>query len=196
MQEIQPLSLEELSFLLSDAIDNPMYVYQTSIENELEVLRKVSVEIEPRDINLELLIRKMHNTVTCEQQPGVGIAAPQIGINRRVFLVKRFDKIDEPFEFFINPKITWYSDVLQKGGEGCLSIQNQYNDVYRSLAIQLSYSDFSGNVFQEMIEGYTAVIMQHEMDHLNGILFTDHVADQLERKYLDAAQINALFYEE
>ncbi len=196
MSNTEPLTLEELSFLLSDAVENPMYIYQTTIAEELEVLRKVSNEVEPRDRNLELLIRKMHNTVTSEQHAGVGIAAPQIGINRRVFLAKRFDKNGEPFEFFINPSITWYSSVLQKGGEGCLSIQDEYKDVYRSLVIQITYTDFSGNIFQEIVEGFTAVIMQHELDHLNGILFTDHVTDQLNKNFLEANKVNELFYEE
>lgn len=195
MDERSFLTAEEMSFLLRNSIEDSMAVYQTTVLEELDVLRRVCEEVEPTDRNLEILIRKMHNTVMDKRQQGVGIAAPQIGINRRVFLAKRFDKEGEPFEFFVNPRIVWYSEVLRKGEEGCLSIANEYNAVYRSLVIQIVYYDLSGTQFQEVVEGYTAVIMQHEMDHLNGILFTDRIMDQTNRSYEDATIETALVYE-
>ncbi|MBC8882444.1 peptide deformylase [Flavobacterium piscinae] len=104
--------------------------------------------------------------------------APQVGINRNLFWVQRFDKPGEPFEFYINPKIIWRSELLRKGMEGCLSIPEDRGDVYRNYTIKVTYFDLKGNFKEEIVEGFTAVIFQHEEDHLNGILFTDRIIEQ------------------
>src|SRR5690606_40777586 len=114
----------------------------------------------------------------CSSDLGVGIAAPQVGINRNVIWVKRFDKEGEPLEFYINPKITWRSKLLRKGLEGCLSIADSAGEVFRNYTIRLRYQDAKGNDHEEMVEGFSAVIFQHETDHLMGILFTDRLAEQ------------------
>jgi peptide deformylase len=110
--------------------------------------------------------------------PGIGIAAPQVGINKNVFWVQRFDKKGEPFEFYINPKIVWRSALLRKGMEGCLSIPEIRGDVFRNYTIQLMYWDKEGKFHEEVVEGFTAVVFQHEYDHLNGVLFTDRLKEQ------------------
>lgn len=161
----------------------------------MQILQTTCKEINPQDPNVQMLIARMYKTVTDGDRAGVGIAAPQVGLSRRLFLVKRFDKANEPFEFFINPQITWYSSLLQKGEEGCLSIEDRYDHVYRSFAVQLVYFDLEGNQYQEVVEGYTAVIIQHEYDHLNGVLFTDRIQEQLQRKYEDATTETPLVYE-
>lgn len=195
MISIPLLTTEELALLTQGAQSDPLYVYQNTVAEELRVLQANCTEINPQDPNVQLLIARMYKTVTDGERAGVGIAAPQVGINRRSFLVKRFDKPNEPFEFFINPQIVWYSSLLQQGEEGCLSIENCYANVYRSLAIQVLYYDLEGNQYQEVIEGYTAVIIQHEYDHLNGLLFTDRIQEQAERQYADATLETPLVYE-
>jgi len=189
------LTQDEVALLSEGDQSQPMYVYQDTVPAELEVLKTNCSEIDPQDENVKVLIARLYKTVTDGDRAGVGIAAPQIGINRRLFLVKRFDKVNEPFEFFINPQIIWYSSLLQQGEEGCLSIENRYDTVYRSMAVQLTYFDLEGNHYQEVVEGYTAVIIQHEYDHLNGILFTDRIDEQRERQYEDATIETPLVYE-
>ncbi|WP_158962501.1 peptide deformylase [Myroides fluvii] len=190
-----PLTTEELALIFEGDQTQPMYVYQDGVPDELQVLKTNCTEIDPQDTNVKMLIARMYKTVADGDRAGVGIAAPQVGLARRLFLVKRFDKANEPFEFFINPQIVWYSAVLQQGDEGCLSIEDRYEAVYRSLAVQITYFDLEGNHYQEVVEGYTAVIMQHEYDHLNGILFTDRVVEQEERQYEDATLETPLVYE-
>ena len=194
MKAYTPINTTEISLIESGEKNEPLRVLLTSDEHDLMILRADNLEVNPKDIVLKELIGRMFQTVTDENKPGVGIAAPQIGINRRVFLAQRLDKPEHPFEFFINPEIVWYSKVLRKGEEGCLSIAEAYDTVYRSYAIQITYYDLEGKHFQEVVEGFTAVIMQHEMDHLNGILFTDHVEEQRVREYEEASIKNELVY--
>ena len=104
---------------------------------------------------------------------GVGIAAPQVGVNRNVIWVQRFDKEGNPLEYFLNPKILWKSDILNFGPEGDLSIPDFRDMYYRSQVIQFEYWDLSGKKTTEIVEGFTAVIFQHEIDHLSGILIQD-----------------------
>ena len=121
------------------------------------------------------LCRRMLTTVQNPENEGVGIAAPQVGILRRLVAVQRFDKEGEPFEFFINPEIVAKDDTLVAGGEGCLSVPEIYDDVERSQRITLRYYDSSFTPHEEVIEGFTAVIFQHEIDHLDGKLFIDYL---------------------
>ena len=115
------------------------------------------------------------NAVQNPENEGVGIAAPQVGILRRLVAVQRFDKEGEPFEFFINPEIVAKDDTLVAGSEGCLSVPEIYDDVERSQRITLRYYDSSFIPHEEVIEGFTAVIFQHEIDHLDGKLFIDYL---------------------
>src|SRR5690606_34317088 len=107
---------------------------------------------------------------------------PQVGINKNVIWVQRLDKDDAPFEFYLNPKILWRSKLTRVGPEGCLSIPDLKQDVNRSYAIRLQYISRSGEVIEENIEGFTAVIFQHEVDHLYGILFPDRIEEQTEKE--------------
>ena len=121
------------------------------------------------------LCRRMLATVQNPENEGVGIAAPQVGILRRLVAVQRFDKEGKPFEFFINPEIVAKDDTLVAGGEGCLSVPEIYDDVERSQRITLRYYDSCFTPQEEVIEGFTAVIFQHEIDHLDGKLFIDYL---------------------
>jgi peptide deformylase len=117
----------------------------------------------------------MYKTVTDSLSLGVGIAAPQVGVNKRVILVQRFDKAGEPFEAYLNPTIIQYTALQETRREGCLSVDNFRCEVERSYAILISSFSVDGIFRIEMVEGFTARIFQHEIDHLDGILFTERV---------------------
>lgn len=160
--------------------ENVLYVLQTTHEQDLTVLKNISADIHWNDPLIITLAEKMLATVQDPANDGVGIAAPQVGINRNFICVQRFDKKENPFEFYINPKITWRSGLLRKGREGCLSIPGFSEHVLRNYVINISYKTMEGVDKSETVEGFTAVIFQHEIDHLYGILFTDRLNEQKE----------------
>jgi peptide deformylase len=112
-------------------------------------------------------------TVKDPANEGVGIAAPQVGLLRRMVAVQRFDKAGEPFEFFLNPEIIAMLGENKPGGEGCLSVPDMRGVVSRSHHIVLRYRDVDFVEHTDTIEGFTAVIFQHEVDHLDGVLYID-----------------------
>ena len=185
---------EEQSLINQKSKIMPMRVLLTTSDEDTKVLRTASKDIDPKDPMIKLLAERMYATVQDEASKGVGIAAPQVGINRNAIWVQRFDKAGDPFEFYINPKITWLSSILRHGNEGCLSIPDERGKVYRSLALQLNYFDLEGNQYEEIIEGFTAVIFQHEHDHLIGILFTDRLKEQENTQFKKADEINEVYY--
>lgn len=162
-----------------------LHVYQTTDKSELKVLKNVSLDIHHADPLLPVLKARMLLTVQDPAHSGVGIAAPQIGINRNIIWVQRFDKNDDPFECYINPKITWKSQLIRLGTEGCLSIPDRKESIHRSYAIRIQYQDKEGQVIEENIEGFTAVIFQHEIDHLNGILYPDRLDEEASAGYME-----------
>ncbi|NQD72432.1 peptide deformylase [Sphingobacterium shayense] len=168
----------EKKLILSGAADEKMYVLQTTSEKDSIILRTQSDDVKYDTPLLELLTKRMYATVTDPEHSGVGLAAPQIGINKNVIWVQRFDKKGNSFEYYINPKIVWRSALLRKGVEGCLSIPERKDDVLRNYAIKLQYlNPKTGVQIEEIVEGYTAVIFQHEVDHLYGILFPDRLQE-------------------
>ncbi len=124
----------------------------------------------------ELLCRRMLATVLDPENTGVGIAAPQVGISRRLVAVQRFDKEGEPFGFYANPKIVRYGSESAPGGEGCLSVDGYRGVVERAQEIDIEYIAEDGSKAAETVKGFTAVIFQHEIDHLDGILYTDRAS--------------------
>lgn len=145
-----------------------------------EVLRAPSSDLSEKALRSDdyaALCSLMVATVTHPSQDGVGIAGPQVGINRRVVAVQRFDKEGEPFEVYPNISITWASDSKEAGPEGCLSVPDRREDVLRSTEIEIEYADPSAGyeMVREKISGFTAVIFQHEIDHLDGILYIDRL---------------------
>lgn len=163
----------------SEIINSDLRIYNIANYADSLVLRAQSVDISDKDLmspECEALVNKMMTIVQTPPNDGVGIAAPQIGINRNLVIVQRFDKESEPFEAYPNLRITHYSDSTQVGPEGCLSIDDIYGDITRSASIKVSYFDLkSKKRVEEEISGFTAVIFQHEFDHLNGVLFIDHL---------------------
>ena len=111
---------------------------------------------------------------------GVGIAAPQVGVLKNIIWVQRFDKTDFPFEIYLNPKITSYSEKKQTVTEGCLSIPDRSDALNsRSFNITIEYDTMQALHKTETVEGFTSVIFQHEIDHLKGILYLDHLKKEI-----------------
>lgn len=151
-----------------------MHVTQVTSDADLRILRAGSLPVKnPRAKIWDALTDRMLVTVQHPDHKGVGIAAPQVGINRQLFLMQRFDKPDRPFETVINPVILAVSDSLHSRSEGCLSIPGIRDTVVRPWAITVRYENLKGEVIQETIQDFTARIFQHEYDHLIGVLFTD-----------------------
>lgn len=174
----QKFSKEEAQLIQSGDPISMMKVIQITDPNELNILKSVSTDVHLKDKLLPALAKRMFFSMRDPNNLGIGIAAPQVGINKNVFWVQRFDKDGEPFEFYVNPKIVWRSALLQKGREGCLSIPEIEGDVFRNYTIQIMYWNQEGEFHEEIVEGFTAVVFQHEYDHLNGILFTDRLKEQ------------------
>lgn len=124
------------------------------------------------------LCRRMLATVQNPSNEGVGIAAPQVGILCRMVAVQRFDKAGEPFEFFLNPEIVEMSGERKVGSEGCLSVPDMRGEVSRAQQIVLSYRDKDFVAHTDTVSGFTAVIFQHEIDHLEGVLYIDRMEKQ------------------
>lgn len=172
----QPLARSERKLIAGGKPDEKMRVTLVTNPDDLLVLRAVSAKVEKPEHRIwELLSRRMIATVQHPDHKGVGIAAPQVGINRQLIVVQRFDKDEKPFEVYFNPQITAFSDSLHLRAEGCLSIPGMRDMVERPWRIQLKYQDLTGVWREEYVEGFTARIFQHEIDHLHGVLFTDKI---------------------
>ena len=152
-----------------------------TVESEADsiVLRKHCKELTIKELNDNVfreLSEKMVATVTSPEQDGIGIAGPQVGISRRVVAVQRFDKEGEPFEVYPNIRITARRGEPEPGSEGCLSVPGRRGTVSRHREIDISYKAMpEGRDTVETITGFTAVIFQHECDHLDGVLYTDYI---------------------
>ena len=151
-------------------------MYVAVMPEDSAILRAQSMDLGPKELasaQLQTLLDKMYRTLTDPSQDGVGIAAPQVGINRRIVLVMRYDKPGEPIEPYINIKIDSLIGEKVPGPEGCLSVPPFRGVVKRAPKVQISYLQRDGTPVTEQVEGYSAVIFQHECDHLDGILYTD-----------------------
>ncbi len=167
------------SELINGGDKTVMRVLKSDVQDDQAVLRVSSKELSDRMIAAEeygLLCRRMLMTVQDPENDGVGIAAPQVGISRRLIAVQRFDKEGEPFEFFANPYIVRYGDETVPGGEGCLSVPGLRGTVERAQEVDVRYRTLHGTDTIETVSGFTAVIFQHEIDHLDGILYPDRAA--------------------
>ncbi|MBR3563036.1 MAG: peptide deformylase [Bacteroidales bacterium] len=141
----------------------------------------------------QALAKLMVSTVTDPSEDGVGIAGPQVGISRRIVAVQRFDKPGEPFEVYPNVRIVGRRGELCSGPEGCLSVPGRRGNVLRYRDIDIQYTLIPSSAYAdgasatsngarvsgalrdttERIQGFTAVIFQHECDHLDGVLYID-----------------------
>ncbi|PIY11354.1 MAG: peptide deformylase [Flexibacter sp. CG_4_10_14_3_um_filter_32_15] len=173
---------EELKLIYEQDSSQAMRVWKITNKEDSIFLRKTSQEVafNPTDTTIHYFVHRLFKTVRNPNSLGVGIAAPQVGINKRIIWVKRFDKVKEemPFEVYINPKIIKYSDEVKETMEGCLSIPDRREKVIRPDKITIEYQTLDGKLHQEIIDGFTSVIFQHEIDHLDGILYLDHLKNE------------------
>lgn len=167
---------------------SPARVLTVEDSLDLKILRDSSIALEDADLMSDEyagLAALLVATVTDPSQDGVGIAAPQIGISRRIVAVQRFDKEGEPFEVYPNIRIVATRGEKEPGPEGCLSVPGYRGTVERWQEIDICYSKAGGPEAREdgtqpevrdtteTVKGYTAVIFQHECDHLDGVLYVD-----------------------
>ncbi|MDQ0477735.1 peptide deformylase [Chryseobacterium sp. MDT2-18] len=180
----QKYTKQEIARITEGNTDTALPIFQTSDSLQNKVLLGQSIDADPKNRYTIILVNRMKSALI-STDGGVGIAAPQVGINRNIIWAKRFDKKGAPLEYFINPKILWFSEVLNLGPEGDLSIEVFRDYFYRSQVIQLEYFDLNGKKHTEIVEGFTAVILQHEIDHLSGILISDKIENQKMKTFVN-----------
>lgn len=150
------------------------------------VLRRRSNKVKVFDQALQHLVEDMFETLHASS--GVGLAAPQVGVLQRLIVVEMPPEKGEGEEedapprpgqryTLCNPEFTWRSPEQQVGEEGCLSLAGWYAQVSRALGVEVRYQDPQGRRRKMRVEGFLARVLQHEVDHLEGILFTDKVED-------------------
>lgn len=147
------------------------------------MLRQTSRPVETFDEGLATLVADMFETMY--DAPGIGLAAVQVGEPIRLLVIDLQEPADaedpksppvrDP-RVFVNPEILWTSDDDIPYTEGCLSVPEQYAEVMRPDRIRARWQDVAGKAYEEEIDGLLAVCLQHEMDHLNGVLFIDHLS--------------------
>src|SRR4051794_32843912 len=154
-------------------------------------LREKSEPVKAVDAEVRALVDDMFETMY--KAPGVGLAAIQIGIPRRVVTVDTAKK-DEPKnpQVLINPEIVWSSEEKNTYEEGCLSIPEYYEEVERPTQVKVRFMDLHGKTQEVAASGLLATVLQHEIDHINGVLFIDHISklkrDRVIKKFAKAAK--------
>jgi peptide deformylase len=154
-------------------------------------LRLVSKPVERVDAAVRKLAEDMFETMY--EAPGIGLAAIQIGEPVRLVTLDVAKK-DDPRapQVFINPEVTWSSEELNVHEEGCLSIPDYYEEVERPAQVRVRYLDLDGRMQEVEADGLLATCLQHEIDHLNGVLFIDHLSklkrDRVVKKYTKIAK--------
>jgi peptide deformylase len=138
-------------------------------------LRLVSEPVKRIDDGVRKLVDDMFDTMY--KAPGIGLAAIQIGVPKRVVILDLSKKEDDHKPLvFINPEVTWASEEKSKYEEGCLSIPEYYEEVERPAKVKVKYLDLDGEAHETEVKGLLATCLQHEIDHINGVLFIDHLS--------------------
>ena len=155
------------------------------------VLKQVSTPVEAVDDNLRALMDDMLETMYAA--PGIGLAAVQVGVPKRIIVMDLARTGEPPApRYFVNPEILWSAEETQPHEEGCLSVPDIYEEVERPAKVRLRYLDYDGKPVEEEADGLYAVCIQHEMDHLQGVLFIDHLSrlkrDRAVQKVKNAAK--------
>ncbi len=154
-------------------------------------LRLVSKPVATIDAGIQRLVDDMFATMY--EAPGIGLAAIQLGEPQRVITIDLAKKEEPPEpQVFINPEILWVSDDKATYEEGCLSIPEYYEEVERPALVKVKYLDVKGKPQEIEAAGLLATCLQHEIDHLNGVLFIDHISklkrDRVIKKFTKAAK--------
>uniref|UniRef100_A0A9E7ZK70 Peptide deformylase n=1 Tax=Bosea sp. NBC_00436 TaxID=2969620 RepID=A0A9E7ZK70_9HYPH len=164
-------------------------------------LRLVSKPVEAVTPEVKALVADMFETMY--DAPGIGLAAIQIGVPLRVVTIDlskpEAKEGEEPEpkkpQVFINPEVTWSSDEFSAYEEGCLSIPEYYEEVERPAEVKVRYMDIDGKTHEIAADGLLATCLQHEIDHLDGILFIDHLSrlkrERVTKKFAKAAKRSA-----
>ncbi len=138
-------------------------------------LRLVSEPVKTVDAEVRTLVDDMLETMY--KAPGVGLAAIQVGVAKRIVTVDTAKK-DEPKQpqVFLNPQIVWSSEETGTYEEGCLSIPEYYEEVERPMQVKVRFTGLDGKTQEIDANGLLATVLQHEIDHTNGVLFIDHIS--------------------
>jgi peptide deformylase len=155
-------------------------------------LRQVSKPVAKVDAGVRTLVEDMFETMYAA--PGIGLAAIQVGEPRRIVTMDLSKKEDEKNpQVFINPELVWTSGDKRTHEEGCLSIPDYYEEVERPAEVRVKYLDLDGKKLEIEAKGLLATCLQHEIDHLNGVLFIDHISklkrDRVIKKFAKAAKL-------
>jgi peptide deformylase len=143
-------------------------------------LRAVAVPVSQVDDSIRATLADMFETMYAAR--GIGLAAIQVGIEKRLVVIDLQEPEEEDGEpvrkpvAFVNPELLWVSDDMAVYNEGCLSIPEQYAEVARPARCRVKWLDGDGKPHEEEMDGLMATCIQHEIDHLNGVLFTDHIS--------------------
>ncbi len=138
-------------------------------------LKQKAGRVDKVDDDIRRLMDDMLETMY--DAPGIGLAAPQVGVLKRVIVVDiGKDETDRQPLRMANPEIVWASDEDNSYEEGCLSVPSHYANVVRPAAIKLRYLDHQNEIREMHADGLLATVLQHEMDHLEGVLFIDHIS--------------------
>ncbi len=175
-------STEEMTLIMNADSLKPMRVYKINNKRDSLLLRTKSTYIKPnpKDPILQNFVKRLYATVRDSISMGVGIAAPQVGVLKNIIWVQRFDKENIPFEVYLNPEISSYSEKKQTLKEGCLSIPDRTEILSsRSFSVTIEYDTMDSKHKSETVDGFTSVVFQHEIDHLNGILYLDHLSKEM-----------------
>ena len=154
-------------------------------------LRQICAPVDTIDREIEALVADMFETMY--DAPGIGLAAPQVGVLRRVVTIDlaREDEPRQPLTL-INPEIIAVSEDLSVYNEGCLPIPEYYEEVERPAEVSVRYTTLKGAREEQRVSGLLATCVQHEIDHLNGVLFIDHLSklkrDRVTKKFAKAAR--------
>ena len=143
-------------------------------------LRAISKPVEAVDDELRRLMDDMVDTMY--DAPGIGLAAIQVGVPKRVLVIdlqQEDDAEGKPIRnprYFVNPEIVWSSDEAKVYNEGCLSVPEMYAEIERPDRVRVKWLDYDGRPHEEELDGLLSTCLQHEMDHLEGVLFIDHLS--------------------
>ena len=155
-------------------------------------LRKHCHEVKDFNPRLHMLLDDMRQTLA--ESNGVGLAAPQVGVLKRLFVMDCVkDKATAPAPMvMLNPEVTWTSEETNVYEEGCLSIPEYYEEVERPAEVKVRYMDLDGKTQEIAADGLLATCLQHEIDHLNGVLFIDHLSrlkrERVTKKFAKSAK--------
>jgi peptide deformylase len=160
---------------LSQALTSPAMAVRDIIKLPDKRLRLVSEPVKRIDADVRALVDDMFDTMY--KAPGIGLAAIQIGVAKRVIILDLSKKEDDHKpQVFINAEVTWTSKETSKYEEGCLSIPEYYEEVERPAEVKVKYLDLDGKAHEIEAKGLLATCLQHEIDHINGVLFIDHLS--------------------